>query len=166
MNRRALLEKSLWGAVLLVGLWSGLTWDRRPEVAHATAPEATVPLLAAQGAPVQALPDTSSIAVERNPFRLDRRPAAVPFGATSQDEDGIEYHPEPEEEQSAPVLRGILGGPPWEALLEGVGGREGSVLVRAGDVIGTLRVRSVGRDTVVVQDAETTWRLTLGDPWP
>jgi hypothetical protein len=39
------------------------------------------------------------------------------------------------------------------------------VLVRQGDAVGDLKIRVVGRDTVVIQGADTTWRLTLKRPW-
>jgi hypothetical protein len=63
------------------------------------------------------------------------------------------------------VLRGIIGGPPWSAILEGIPGREGSVVLRRGDTIAALRVRAVRRDTVVVEGADTTWRLTVKRTW-
>jgi hypothetical protein len=62
------------------------------------------------------------------------------------------------------VLRGILGGPPWDALIEGIPGREGSAVVRTGDKLAGLLIRSVRRDTVVVRGADTTWKLTMGRP--
>jgi hypothetical protein len=63
------------------------------------------------------------------------------------------------------VLAGTVGGPPWAALVEGIPGREGAVLVRAGDVLGTLTVRTVKRDTVTIQARDTVWRLSLKKPW-
>jgi len=63
------------------------------------------------------------------------------------------------------ALAGIIGGPPWEALLTGLPGKDGSFLVRQGDVIDGFRLRSVGRDSVVVQASDTTWRLAVKSPW-
>jgi hypothetical protein len=62
------------------------------------------------------------------------------------------------------VVRGLLGGPPWDAVLDGIPGRTGSVVVRAGDVIGALRVRAITRDSVIVESADTVWRLSLRRP--
>jgi hypothetical protein len=50
-------------------------------------------------------------------------------------------------------------------LLDSVPGRDGSVLVRKGDTLGGLRVRSIGRDTVIVQGVDSTWRLIVRQPW-
>lgn len=60
------------------------------------------------------------------------------------------------------TLRGLLGGPPWDAILEGLPGRDGSYVVRAGDSIGGLRIRSVRRDGVTIRGMDTTWQLRLG----
>ena len=57
-------------------------------------------------------------------------------------------------------------GPPWQALLEGVPGREGTaVVVRRGDVLGDLRIRDVTGTTVTVVGPDTTWRLTVRKGW-
>jgi hypothetical protein len=37
--------------------------------------------------------------------------------------------------------------------------------VRRGDSLGTLIVRAVGRDTVTINGADTTWRLTVKRSW-
>lgn len=57
------------------------------------------------------------------------------------------------------AVRAIIGGPPWQAMLDGAPG--GQTIVRNGQVVGALTVRSVGRDTVIVQGMDTTWKLTL-----
>jgi len=62
------------------------------------------------------------------------------------------------------MLSGVFG-PPWQAVLEGIPGKQGSVVVRVGDVFGELRIRSIRRDTVVVQGADTTWKLTVRRTW-
>ena len=97
-----------------------------------------------------------------DPFRLGRRPSPVPFR--------VELEGAPPMAPSPPKpllsLRGVLGGPPWEALVEGFPGREGSVLVRRGDHIGALVVRRVTADTVAISGLDTTWTLTLKRVWP
>lgn len=96
--------------------------------------------------------------VSSDPFRLDRRPAELPFGATPV----VAITPE-RRIQQAPKVSGILG-PPWRAALEGVPGRAGGVLVAAGDTIGLWRVVSVRRDSIVIQSPDTTWRLAMRRP--
>jgi hypothetical protein len=63
------------------------------------------------------------------------------------------------------VLRGIIGGPPWDAVLEGIPGSQRSVVVRTGDSIAGLKIRLIRRDTVTVHGLDTTWTLTIARPW-
>ena len=96
--------------------------------------------------------------IMRNPFRLSRRPSGVPFGSEAQ----LIPQPAP----AAPprprlVLAGLVGGPPWVALLEGIPGRDGPVAVRQGDTLAGLSIRDVTRDGAVIADLDTLWRLTL-----
>lgn len=98
--------------------------------------------------------------VARDPFRADRHPSSVAFRTDVQ---GIAPPPKPP--RPALSLAGIIGGPPWEALLDGLPGKEGSTLVRKGDVIDGFKIRSVSRDSVIVQAADTTWRLAVKAPW-
>jgi hypothetical protein len=51
-----------------------------------------------------------------------------------------------------------------------VPGRTGSILATAGDTVSRtplplLVVHRVGRDTVTVTGADTTWMLTIHHPW-
>jgi hypothetical protein len=51
------------------------------------------------------------------------------------------------------------------ALLDGVPGKSGSVLVHAGDTLAGLRVRSLGPNGITITGFDTTWKLTLKKPW-
>jgi hypothetical protein len=51
------------------------------------------------------------------------------------------------------------------ALLDGVPGRSATAIVRARDTLGGLLIQRVGHDTVLVSNADTTWRLTLRHTW-
>ena len=99
--------------------------------------------------------------VANNPFRLSRQPATVAYSPALE---GLAPPPVVRPPRPALVLRGIVGGPPWSAILDGVPGRDGNVMVRRGDSLGTLVVRAVGRDTVIIKGADTTWRLTVKHP--
>jgi len=59
------------------------------------------------------------------------------------------------------TLRGIVGGPPWDAIVEGLPNREGSYVVRGGDSVSGLKVRSVRPDRVTIRGMDTTWILKL-----
>jgi hypothetical protein len=60
------------------------------------------------------------------------------------------------------VLRGLVGGPPWNAILEGVPGHDGSYVVSTGDSVAGLKIRSVRRDGATIRGMDTTWILKLG----
>lgn len=60
------------------------------------------------------------------------------------------------------VLRGLVGGPPWNAILEGVPGHDGSYVVSVGDSVGGLKIRSVHPNGVVIRGMDTTWNLKFG----
>lgn len=95
--------------------------------------------------------------VQTNPFRLSRQPAIVPFVA-----DAMLLPPaEPGTPKPLLVLSGLIGGPPWSAVLEGVPGRDGSVVVRVGDRVDDLKIERLIVDTLLVTGYDTTWKLTV-----
>ena len=156
--RTALLERGLWGATAVAVIVTALG-VRATRASSATSAQ---PILAAAAEPRRL--DADSIAqavayvVANDPFRLSRHPATVAYSPALEGfaPPAVARPPRPNL-----VLRGIVGGPPWGAILDGLPGRDGSVLVRRGDTLGTLVVRAVGRDTVIINGADTTWRLTV-----
>ncbi|MFN2397810.1 MAG: hypothetical protein ABR543_04090 [Gemmatimonadaceae bacterium] len=164
MNR-AWFEVLLWSLAAAAGVGAVVGW-------RSGLPPAGDAFTAAQTAPREMialdsilLADAARATVAGDLFRLERKPADVAFERTVE---GLHVPPPPpvaEPQQPVLVLSGVIGGPPWEALLDGVPGRTGSVLVRSGDVFGTLTIASVGRDTVVVRGMDTTWVLTLKRSW-
>jgi hypothetical protein len=158
------MERSLWlvaalFAVLAIVGWrsgGGLTTEgnrsARGTTSGADAPSASTP--------ATELASLASAVVARDPFRLERRPSSVAFGTQAM----VPAAPAEPSRRPRLLLSGVFG-PPWQAVLEGVPGREGSVVARVGDVFGDLRVRSIRGDTVVVQGADTTWKLTVRHVW-
>jgi len=105
----------------------------------------------------------ASLVANHDPFRVDHQPSTVAY---RPELEGVAPPPTaPKPPKPRLMLAGIIGGPPWQALLDSVPGRDGSVLVHKGDTLGALRVRSIGRDTVIVQGLDTTWRLIVRQPW-
>ena len=158
------LELILWAVAVPLALMAGVRV--RPGGFRSTA----VPAAASAAAPIrrvaaQALTAASTLIVERDPFRLERRPSSVPYAPM------LEGAPPPVARPPKPVLvvTGLVGGPPWEALVEGIPGRVGSVVVRRGDVFGDsaarLTIKRVERDTVTVVGMDTTWALTVRKVW-
>ena len=124
----------------------------------------------ASGISVAPTPDTGRLSrsAERlhdhDPFRLDRKPTGVrfnPSGPTNQ-----QVAPPPPA-PPRPVLRlvGIIGGPPWNTVVEGIPGREGGVLLRVGESTGGIRLTTVGGDSVVLAGFDTTWVLHARAAW-
>jgi hypothetical protein len=99
----------------------------------------------------------SRILIATDPFRLDRRPTSVMY---RPELEGVAPPPRPPRPQL--VLEGLVGG---AALIDGAPGHPTTAIVHAGDTIGGLRIRRVGRDTVIVSGTDTTWRLTLRQAW-
>lgn len=58
-------------------------------------------------------------------------------------------------------LRGVMGGPPWQVLIDGVPGHQSSVLMRVGESVGGITVVGVKAGTVVLKGADTVWHLAL-----
>jgi hypothetical protein len=93
-----------------------------------------------------------------DPFRLANEPAAVRYDPrfdVSASASGV----------TAPVIRpsmtlkAIVGGPPWQAVIDGIPGQPPGTIARAGSEFGKLRVRSVTRDSVIIQGPDTAWSL-------
>lgn len=154
----AMLERLLW-CVTVVAAGTAVAGARTAEVPIA-AGAPVVPASPAEPRVVapEALDAGAASVVETNPFRLSRRPATVAYSPALE---GLEPAPVAQAPRPNLVVRGIVGGPPWSAIIEGIPGRDGSVLLRRGDTIAALLVRAVRRDTVVVEGADTTWRLTV-----
>ena len=160
--KSAAVERGLWG-LASVAILATVVEVRG---VAATGIVAARPLPAAPLPPRRPDPDSVGRAVEyvvaNDPFRLSRQPATVPYAPALE---GLAPPPTARPPRPTLVLRGIVGGPPWSAILDGLPGREGSALVRRGDTVGTILVRAVGRDTVIIQGADTTWRLTVKRAW-
>ena len=92
--------------------------------------------------------------IEGNLFRRDRSPAVVTAQPAASPPKAIIQRPHLE-------LRGLMGGPPWQVLLDGVPGHQSSVLMRVGQSIGGITVTAVNAGTVVLNGADTIWQLTL-----
>jgi hypothetical protein len=108
-------------------------------------------------APAESIDVAAQTVAKTDPFRLDRRPASVAY---RPELEGVVPPPKPP--KPALVLEGLVGS---TALLDGVPGRSGTAIVHAGDTLGGLRVKHIGRDTVIVSGADTIWRLTVRRTW-
>ncbi len=124
-----------------------------------------VTLGVAPGARPPAVDDDSLGAAAANtagndPFRLVNRPSQVRYDARTESGIGGAAAFTPPIRPPLAV-KAIIGGPPWQAMVDGIPGQPAGTIVRSGVTFDKLTVRSVGKDTVVIQAPDTTWKLTL-----
>jgi hypothetical protein len=99
----------------------------------------------------------------RAPFRSTRRPAARAYDPESV--AGLAEAATNPEPKPPLVLTGIILGPEAAAILEGVPGHEGSTVIRQGATEAGIQVRRIGPHAVVLVGLDTTWTLTVRNPW-
>lgn len=105
--------------------------------------------------------DSLASLIHRDPFRLDRSPAAVRY-----DPNGIRAEAAPPPAPRPQLfVTGILWGPRPTAIIEGIPGTEGPRLVRQGDEIHDFRVLRIARNALTIRGSDTTWTLTIREPW-
>jgi hypothetical protein len=158
------IERTLWTIAAVATLAAGIEWTRPLPSATLKALAAVPTLARPQILDPGQLDSAQHDAINRNPFRLARRPASVAFGVEPAVPSAAAMVSPPRPAKPQLRLRGIIG-PPWEAILDGVPQRSSGVVVRNGDVLADLQVRRVTRDSVVVADADTVWILRLERPW-
>ncbi len=158
------LERALWIGVLLALGAGVVTAHQRSAQLWAAATPTVLSVIAA--APTRPARDTLESAVDeiadRNLFRPERtsaeqHPSTQPTMPMAM--------PQPPSSKPRLVLRGVLGGPPWDAIIEGIPGHDGSVVLRAGQSLGGITVRAVRRDTAYARGLDTTWALPLARSW-
>ena len=150
-------------ALLLLGLgaplaaWRAGTIDQVPE-SPALRPPAGPSLLSADSRDPGGL---TRLAQTRTPFRLGGLPPANRYGATPV----VPPSEVPRQPRPALVLTGILWGAEPAAIVEGIPGRDGPVVLRSGDVAGPIRVESISESRVVLAGMDTIWTLAVREPW-
>ena len=106
------------------------------------------------------LRDAADVIVSNDPFRLTNTPALVRYDPTAEGAAATTSIAAP---PIRPVmtLKAIVGGPPWQAIVDGLPGQPPGTVVRAGNAFDKLVARAVTRDSVVIQGPDTTWVLSF-----
>jgi len=157
------IERILWMITLVAIGTTAQAWRVRSRHSGVSAALALPAMPRIANRPtLDSLEDAVSDMTEQNLFRTERESAeqgpASPAAAIQQGALAL-APPHPAAPQL--VLRGIIGGPPWEAIIDGIPGHEAGVLLRAGQGMAGVAIRTVRRDTVVARGFDTTWVLTL-----
>jgi len=152
----SLMETGALGSVVLaLATGAVLVGDRSPVDLEATASASRGGL--APGIAVTR--DSLTPLVSRNPFRISRVPAPIPY-------DPIQpVTPDQPPPRPAFAVTGILWGPSPLAFLEGLPGTDGARIVRPGDTIGEFRILRIARAAVTVRGPDTTWTVSIRTPW-
>lgn len=115
------------------------------------------PAIGARSGAAGGLDSATGPALRAAPFRADGKPSAIAYDPTR----GEQVQPPDAPAKPALILVGLVGGPIPSAMIDGVPGREGPVVVAVGDTFAGLRLRRIALGSVVVAGMDTTWTLTL-----
>ncbi|MGH7620563.1 MAG: hypothetical protein ACREPM_25385, partial [Gemmatimonadaceae bacterium] len=160
---RALMKtRTFASAIVVSSVFGGAAWGRWTLDTSGVPDRAGVPQLRA---PTSRVDDDSLAAAEdaivtNDPFRLSNSPPAVRYDPAADGPGAavLALLPQP---RPVLVLKAIVGGPPWQAVIDGLPGQPAGTVARAGSTYDRLVVRSVTRDSVVVQGADTLWVLSF-----
>jgi len=154
----------MWG----VGVWAVLAGGVVALVAGTFVNAVPSPVLGAaeakstRGVTVTRYPADSlrRVTVARDPFRADRRPAVIAYDPARGAAPLPDGPPKPQL-----ALTGVVWGEVPEAVIEGLPTAPGPRVVRAGDVVGGVTVKRIEQARVIAVGFDTTWTLTVRQPW-
>lgn len=130
-----------------------------PDAVHSTTPEPLLRPFSDRSLVADSVSKAAEFTSDHDPFRVSHEPASTPYGTTV-----VTAAPAPS--QPAPSLRGIVGASGrLSVILAGIPGRDGNVVLQAGDSVAGYRVRRITLSSTVIAGHDTTWTLQLGIPW-
>jgi len=131
-----------------------------PEVADHATPVA--PMIHVTTPPSDsALAEAEDYIVSNDPFRLANAPSRVRFDPSNENGGAPLGVPPTPMLRPNMTLKAIVGGPPWQAIVDGIPGQPAGTVVRAGGTFDKLVARAVTRDSVIIQGPDTSWVLTF-----
>ena len=95
------------------------------------------------------------------PFRLPSRQPVVRYGAPP----AVVAAPVPQPPKPVLALTGVLWGSEPAALLRGIPGTDGEIVVHRGETHGPIHVRAINPQAIELEGMDTTWTLTVRTPW-
>ncbi len=104
--------------------------------------------------------ESVAFVVSRDPFRIGRRPLLPVYDPLRLAEQLAPPPPKP-----TLLLVGLVSGADPSAVIEGLPSVEGSRILRVGDVVAGLRVKTISDNRVVIVGMDTTWVLGVREPW-
>jgi hypothetical protein len=150
--------------LLVVGL-IGVTTSVR--IAAGPIVRVQLPRAAATDSSIAAVSSRSRIAAEsvgaivsRDPFRIGRRPTLPAY-----DPQRLAQQLAPPASKPTLLLVGVVNGREPSAVIEGLPGVEGSRVMRVGDAVAGLQIKSIANGRVIVAGMDTTWVLEVREPW-
>jgi hypothetical protein len=133
-----------------------------PLVSVAAPPRAERSIRATPRHPLPTSDSVLTALVARDPFRMARRPSPILYDPLRLAQPSTPPAPKP-----TLSLVGIA----WDdghdptALVEGLPGIDGPRPLRRGETVAGLLVKAIRADRVVIAGLDTTWTLTVREPW-
>lgn len=162
--KQAYFEFALWliaaGAVFTT--WKEIRRMNAPvtDAARSPAVETQLRPLRDRSALVDSISSSAQFIAEHDPFRVGHQPSSTAYGTAVVAQL-------PAASQTSPRLQGIVGAPGrLRIILSGIPGRDGNVVLQAGDSLDGYRVRRITMSSAVIAGRDTAWTLRLGNAWP
>jgi hypothetical protein len=106
------------------------------------------------------LAEAEDFVITNDPFRLANEPTSVRYNPANEN-GGAAGVAVPPPLRPSMTLKAIVGGPPWQAIVDGIPGQPAGTIVRSGSAFDKLLARAVTRDSVIIQGPDTTWVLSF-----
>ena len=156
MNKQ--LDAVLWvmgGLMLAVGL---VRTYRVGAAVVASTPPSDVTIGHRSDPSTDSISALADLVIDNDPFRLSNSAPSEQISAPVV-RAGLTVANRP---RPTLTLKGIAGGPPWLAIIDGLPGSPPATVVKVGDKIDSLVVREIHANKVIIGDRDTTWTLTWG----
>lgn len=159
------VRMAMWSMAAATAVAAGIAWHQAiPRVASPSGRLPRTSPAPPRELDTTGLTDATGLLLRRNPFRIDHQPTLAKFDPWAP----VTVGPPPAVPTpvARPVLSliGLIGGPPWSAIVDGVPNRSGGVVLSQTDSGGAIRLLRVRGDTVTLAGFDTTYTLTYRRP--